>query len=86
VTVAQCQKTHEDVTRQMSGLQTSVNQIVNTLLGEPNPGSLERSKGLVDYVKEIRAGMKSRWSPKDKAAIIISLVTAISAIIVAVFK
>lgn len=86
MSVAECQATHEGVTRQMSDLQMSVTQIVNTLLGEPNPGSLERSKGLVDYVKEIKAGMKSRWSPKDKAAIVISLVTAISAIIVAVFK
>lgn len=85
VTVVQCQTTHGDVTRQMSDVQSSVDKIVNTLLGEPKRGSLERSQGLVDYVKDIKAGMKSRWSPKEKAAIIISMVTAISAIIVAVF-
>ena len=86
VTVMQCQATHGDVTRQMSGLQSSVDKIVNTLLGEQKSGSLERSQGLVDDVKDIKVGMKSRWSPKDKAAIIISMITAFSAIIVAVFR
>ena len=86
MTIAQCQATHGDVTRQMSNLQTSVNQIVNTLLGEQKPGTLEREQGLVKNIQDIRADMKSRWSPKDKAAIIISMVTAISAIVVAVFR
>lgn len=86
VTAAQCQATHRDVTNQISNLQTSVNQIVNTLLGEQKPGSLERGQGLVKDIQDIRSGMKSRWTSKERTTILASLITAIAAIIVAIFR
>jgi hypothetical protein len=86
VTVASCQATHKEVTHQMSNLQTSVDQIVNTLLGEQKPGSLERSQGLAQDIKDLKTNSKGRWSPKEKATILASAVTAVAAIIVAIFK
>lgn len=86
VTSAQCQATHGDVTRQMAGLQTSVDQIVNTLLGEQKMGSLERTSGLVQTIQDIKTAMKSRWTSREKTTILASLITAIAAIVVAIFK
>jgi len=86
VTVAQCKATHANVTRQISDLQTSVDQIVTTLLGEQKPGSLERAPGLVQKIDDIKVGMKRRWTPKEQVTILASLLTAIAAIVVAVFR
>lgn len=83
VTVASCQATHKEVTHQMSTLQMSVDQIVTTLLGEQKPGSLERLGGLVADIRDIKT---NRWSPKEKATILASVVTAVAAIMVAIFK
>jgi len=86
MTVARCQATHGEVSRQMFKMQTSVDEIVNTLLGEQKPGTLERGHGLVEEIHAIKAGMKSRWTSKEKATILVSLITAFAAIVVAVFK
>jgi hypothetical protein len=63
-----------------------VDQIVNTLLGEQKSGSLERAPGLVQTIQDIKGNMKSRWTSREKTTILASLITAIAAIIVAVFK
>jgi hypothetical protein len=56
---------------------------VTTLLGEQKPGSLERLGGLVADIRDIKT---NRWSPKEKATILASVVTAVAAIMVAIFK
>ena len=86
VRIEDCRTQHAQVSNEIHGLNVDVKKIVNTLLGEEQPGTLERKGGLVADIQGIREGMKSRLSARDKASIICSVVIAISAIIVALLK
>ena len=86
VRVEDCRTQHNQVSKEILALNLGVNKIVNTLLGEEEPGTLERKGGLVADIRSIREGMKSRLSGRDKASIIGAIVIAISAIIVALLK
>jgi len=86
VRVEDCLAQHTQVSNEVRALNVDVKKIVNTLLGEEQPGSLERKGGLVVEIRGIKEGMKSRLSGRDKAGIIGAVVMAISAIIVALLK
>jgi len=86
VRIEDCRSQHTQVSKDILALNMNVKKIVNTLLGEEAPGTLERKGGLVVDIRGIREGMKSRLSGRDKASIIGSIVIAISAIIVALLK
>lgn len=86
VRVENCRSQHNQVSKEILALDMGVKKIVNTLLGEEEPGTLERKGGLVADIRGIREGMKSRLSGRDKASIVGSIILAISAIIVALLK
>jgi hypothetical protein len=86
VRIEDCRTQHTQVSKEIFALNMGVNKIVNTLLGEEEPGTLERKGGLVADIRGIRESMKSRLSGRDKASIAGSIVIAISAIIVALLK
>jgi hypothetical protein len=86
VRLEDCLAQHTQVSNEILVLNVNVKKIVNTLLGEEQPGSLERKGGLVVEIRGIKEGMKSRLSGRDKAGIIGAVVMAISAIIVALLK
>ena len=86
VRLEDCRAQHIQVSNEIHALNVDVKKIVNTLLGEEQPGSLERKGGLVVEIRGIREGMKSRLSGRDKAGIIGAVVMAISAIVVALLK
>ena len=86
VRVEDCHTQHDQVSKEILALDMNVKKVVNTLLGEEEPGTLERKGGLVADIRSIREGMKSRLSGRDKASIAGSIIIAISAIIVALLK
>jgi hypothetical protein len=86
VRVEDCRAQHTQVSKEILALNLNIKKVVNTLLGEEEPGTLDRKGGLVADIRGIKDGMKSRLSGRDKASIIGSIVIAVSAIIVALLK
>lgn len=81
-----CLEKHANVTAQMIDFGGKLDQVINTLIGTPEPGSLERKNGVVQQLKEIKEGQKGRWNAKEKAAIITAIIMAISAILTSLLK
>lgn len=77
---------HRQVDSSFNSLNIKVDQIVNTLLGKQVEGGLERKGGLVADVKDIKNNMKSRLSGKEKATVLIAVITGVSGIIIAILK
>ena len=86
VKVTDCIETHGHVEVQMKEFGGKLDQVMNTLIGTPEPGSLERKNGMMQELKEIRANMKGKWSAKEKAAVLTTFMMAAAAIIAAILK
>ena len=86
VKVTDCNEKHGHVETQMKELGGKVDQVMNTLIGTPEPGSLIRKNGMMQELKEIRANMKGKWSAKEKAAVLTAFIMAAAAIATSILK
>lgn len=81
VTHAVCATKHTAVLTQIGRLEKDITDIKVALIGEPFKGG-----GIVGDLKELKDRKASSLSGKDLAAIVITFLTAIAAIIVALVK
>ena len=86
VKTAECRRTHAQVRETDEEFKKSLEQITNTLIGKPEPGSLERKNGMVQDIRDIKDKMKSKWSAKDKVALVTTFIVSATAIIIAILK
>ena len=81
-----CIAKHANVESKINELGLKLDEVVNTLIGKPEPGSLERKNGIVQDLREIKNGMKRKWTSKEKVAILTTFIMAAAAIIAALLK
>ena len=80
VSIAVCTSRHEALGREVSEIKLDVEQIKNALVGA------DMQSGLVKTVADIARNQKSSLSGKDKAAIIGSLILALSSVAVVLLQ
>lgn len=87
VKVNDCLEKHANIEGQMRSFGGKLDQVVNTLIGTPEPGSLERKNGVVQELKaiktEIKNSKKGGWTAKEKAAVAVAIIMGASGIVAA---
>jgi len=75
VTIEVCAEKHDRLVKEIGSLQSEVKVIKVALIGEDFRG------GIVKELQDLRSMVKGSLSGKDKAAIIVTAITAIVALI-----
>jgi len=81
VPIELCTARHNEITRRLDVMEKDVLKIKVALIGENLKGG-----GLVQEVRDLKNKIRGSLSGKDKAAILIALISGIVAVIVAFLK